>query len=736
MTEINTVQLARFNTTNYASNSEWTTTLHSPVILNDGDTAVVSKAYLDTRLASGGNIVIPNDIPLSITMYFYMMFPPDGTSLSTEDGTPPIDNPPTPAGFPTNAPPALSATSQLNPNDLTLFATQFYLTGPGGGQTWDPYQKGTTQATGAYPPYNDGVPIPPYVSFNSPPLYGYPQDTGTIRNNFINQSWAGEMPLLLITNPTDPQDINTSIPYTKVWNYTLKAGTYSPDELAEILTRAMASIQNPNNQVSNYTPYNQFGTSQVVANLNSFMTKGQQIAIVNTATPNPSPVPIIPYEDDVWTTGMNYSSNDPDFASFIGSPQAPCILSPFLSDAVIPPQYLNFPNNEYELQTNPIVFQQVKYQSGWSAAAINGATTEGITVIDYTSPVIGCSQPEIVFNDQAGIFQFSYTHTPLQELPTGGGVPGQNTGTNPIEVVKVIKTINIDYETQYPPHNFFNPTNSKVNIAEHTKHSGVIFKSLSPPEFWRDILGFDVNAICIPQDEIFPPGKMDYKKFQNITTSGFVGLSNNFNYNNVSATTDNLNQPPYLGPVPLYPQKSGTSGGGELTYTNLLNSARWFGEQYVLQNNSIWGQNVLPSVFDFPYAKFFPFFYEEYASALTATKPIMAINPPLSNIDNVGHFLIEIVAYGGDKEFISSQTVYQVKSILSSYYNTNGNFQSSPFPDSYVYTHTGETQIIHSFKVRIIDPYTMDSATTLGPSSSVYVQFNKILDKISLAQPS
>jgi hypothetical protein len=235
-----------------------------------------------------------------------------------------------------------------------------------------------------------------------------------------------------------------------------------------------------------------------------------------------------------------------------------------------------------------------------------------------------------------------------------------------------------------------------------------------------------------------PTGKIDYNKFQKITTSGFVGLNNNFNYNNISASTDNLNQPPYMGAVPLYPQKAGTSpeGTGELTYTNLLNSARWFGEQYVLQNNSIWGQNVTPSVFDFPYAKFFPFFYEEYASALSATKPILAISPPLSNIDNVGHFLIEIIAYGGDKEFISSQTVYQVKSILSSYYNTNGNFQSSPFPDSYVYTHTGETQIIHSFKVRIIDPYTMDTATTLGPSSSVYVQFNKQLSKIALAQPS
>ena len=94
------------------------------------------------------------------------------------------------------------------------------------------------------------------------------------------------------------------------------------------------------------------------------------------------------------------------------------------------------------------------------------------------------------------------------------------------------------------------------------------------------------------------------------------------------------------------------------------------------------------------------------------------------------------IAYGKDKEMITNNTVYQIKSIVSSYYQSSGSFQSQPFPDTYSYNHVGETQVIHSFKVRIIDPYTMDTATNLGPSSSVYIQFNKGLDKIALAQPS
>jgi hypothetical protein len=238
---------------------------------------------------------------------------------------------------------------------------------------------------------------------------------------------------------------------------------------------------------------------------------------------------------------------------------------------------------------------------------------------------------------------------------------------------------------------------------------------------------------------------MDFAQFKSVTTSGFVGLQNNFNYRNRGAAIDptvgNLTQPGYIGPSPTYPTPTGQLGGasllGPLTYTNLLNSPRWFGEQFIMLNNNLFTSNPPPAepLTLFPYATFFPFTYEEYASALVATNPISAISPPLSNSGNVGHFLIEIVAYGKDQELITNQTVYQIKSIVSSYYQSAGSFQSQPFPDAYTYEHIGETQVIYSFKVRIIDPYTMDTAKNLGPSSSVYIQFNRALNKISLTQP-
>jgi len=744
--ESNVVQLARFNTTNFASNTEWITTLKQPIILEQGDTAVVSKSYLDTRLNTGGNIIIPQDTDLSLTYYFYQMFPPDGTSVELQDGTPPVTTPFT-SPMINNEDPNVISGATLNPNDLILWAAPFdaipvIYGGVIYGGEWNPYQDGL--GTNKNPEsnmrfLNDGIPVPPYACFNTPPIAPYTQNKDDFPSNFVNQCYAKEIPLLLTSIATNnATSTDNSEPYTKVWNYTLKAGSYSPDQLAEVLTRAMSQIQPLGKENSGYTAYNQYGTGANPTNLNAFMAKGQAIALWGeAATPdlgilNPYPS----YIDDTWKKGMTYATNDINNPNY---PQTNYILSTFLVDSYIPSNYLDAINLRSNSFSNPLAFQQTKYTASYST----GATGENIyTILNYTSPLIGCSQPEIIYNDQAGVFQFSYTHTPLLELPTGGGVPGQNTGTNPIEVVKIIKTNNIDFtQPAIPTASFF--TTGQSNICEHTKHSGIIFKDMQPKSFWQTIMGFDVDNLCVKKSEIWGSQRtMSFARFKQVTTSGFVGLANNFNFTNVGTgldpTINNLNQPPYSNPVPLY--STATTRGGPLTYTNLLNSARWFGEEYLLKNNSYmnaggYTQNN-PSIFDFPYSNFLPYFYEEFASALTATNPITAITPPLSNVENVGHFLVEIIAYGGDKEFINTNTIYQIKNIVSSYYNSSGSFQSSPFPDSYVYSHTGETQIIHSFKVRIIDPYTMDTATNIGPSSSVYLQFNKPLTQALTEQVS
>lgn len=771
MSESTVVQLARFNTTDYASNTEWRTTLHQPIIMNEGDQAVVSKAYLDSRLNAGGNIVIETDIDLSLTYYFYQMFSPDGTSFSTISNANDVySNTSYPPGFPKNdKPPVVPTQVELAPNDYQVWTTDM-LRGPfydGFTPTsitegnWDNYQYGTNTESNPYNAtpnprddtwwyyLNDGVPQAPWAYFNNPFPYPNFKFSG-------NQCYAGEIPLLLTSVPRGPDvplpnhQIDTSIPYTKVWNYTLKAGTYAPAQLAEVLTRAMSQIQPAGEERTNYTAYDQYGTSQNPPKLNAFMAKGQVVGLINSTdgsdpqprTPGYALLPPYAYDNGnlPWAEGMTYATNDTANPLY---PQNNYILSTFLVDSFIPPKYLRGDLYNAVTPNNPQIFQQTKYTSSFMMNF--GNTVKG--TINYETPVIGCSEPEIVFNDQAGVFQFVYTHTPLQELPTGGGAAGTNTESAPIEVVKIVKTTNIDYYAQTtPPSIAF--VGGDVNICEHTKHSGIIFQKMEPIEFWSEVLGFDVPNLIAPPELIWGTNRsMDFAKFKQITTSGFVGLQNNFNYKNRAPGSDdpsttNLNLPPYIGPAPVYPPTGGTpivgSLNGPLTYTNLLNSARWFSEQYILRNPSYWFLSDDPNTntYNFPYASFFPLYYEEYASALTATNPISAISPPLSNVGNVGHYLIEIVAYGKDKEMITNNTVYQIKSIVSSYYQSANSFQSAPYPDTYSYNHVGETQVIHSFKVRIIDPYTMDTATNLGPSSSVYIQFNKGLDKIALAQPS
>lgn len=744
MSETSVVQLARFNSTDYASNTEWRTTLQNSIVLNQGDTAVISKAYLDSRLNAGGNIVIEADVDLSLTYYFYQMFSPDGTSNCAYEGTPPVDQPGTTGIIvPDSDPPTVATVTTLNPSDLEMWYSVinqgpvYDASGDLQNGSWATYQRGTLTTdgnAGPNPQYwdgilNDGIPTAPW--WDKAEVF-----SGTQKNN---QCYAGEIPLLLTSIPRDVSGvelIDTSVPYTKVWNYTLKAGTYAPAQLAEILTRAMSQIQPDGDERQNYTAYNQFGTSQNIPKNNAFLAKGQCVSLINLLTQGVGVPfkPLVPYlmlpppdwNDTAWLNGMTYATNDTLNPLY---PQNNYILSTFLLDGVIPPKYLKPPYPTLTTPNNPLIFQNTKFSSGY-AVNINDSLR---ATMNYETPLIGCSEPELVWNDQAGVFQFVYTHTPLQELPTGGGAAGTNTGSNPIEVVKIIKTINVDFANPAPPGQPF--LNGEVNICEHTKHSGIIFQKMEPVEFWQGILGFDVPNITIaPQDLYGSNRSLDFKKFKQITTSGFVGIQNNFNYRNLSTAIDptigNLNCPPYLGPAPIYP---GGTLKGPLTYNNLLNSGRWFSEHYLLQNPAVITPGI--TIQQFPWYDFFPFFYEEYSSALAATNPISAISPPLSNSGNVGHYLIEIVAYGKDQEMITNQTVYQIKSIVSSYYQSAGSFQSQPFPDAYTYEHVGETQVIYSFKVRIIDPYTMDTAKNLGPSSSVYIQFNRALNKISLSQP-
>jgi len=691
MTTATIIQSARFNSTDSASNAEWVTNLKVPVILNQGDSVAVSQAYVDSRLNSSGNIVIPVDTPISLTYYFYYMFPCDGANTVSPAKTAQTGD----EGV------YLNNSFEDNPNNLVvLIGTP--------GSILVPFQGTDLNAAAS------GIPLAPYtnIPYDIQPYIA------------INQSYACDMPLLLVENKTIA---NGSRPYTKTWNYTIKAGSYSPANLADILTKNMASI-NPNPTTMNFTPYEQFGgeqlnpMSQNATDLNPFLAKGMnyaQFAYQYNPTYDDSIPTIIPYEDGiVQNNGLAFATNSPEFQNdpqeFAG------VFADFLTDTMFDANFLGEYPAAIVTEGAPVSILPCKYVAQYNVlrgdAQQPSPNYDGM--ISYTSPLVGASEISLEFNTDTNVFQFTYLHTPLLQLPTTAG------STEPIEVVKVIKTINLtgsNFTDQQVPR-------GKVNISTNTRHSGVFFQSMEPKSFWQDIMGFDVDNITFDADYVWGANRqMNYEEFNKITTSSYVGILNNFNFTKGGS---NYNNPAYTTAFSLDGLEA------ELTYSNLLNSARWWTEHYLLGENG-GGQFAAPAGFNFNFHLVFSKYYEEYSSASIATNPLSAIQAPLSNIASSGHYLVSIDGYQNTKnDFINDNDIFNIKSIISNYYLSVGSFATQPFSSTAIYVHNSPIpKLINSLRIRLIEPTTMKEIAGLGPSSSVYLQINKIVSDLSVSQP-
>ena len=99
--------------------------------------------------------------------------------------------------------------------------------------------------------------------------------------------------------------------------------------------------------------------------------------------------------------------------------------------------------------------------------------------------------------------------------------------------------------------------------------------------------------------------------------------------------------------------------------------------------------------------------------------------------DQTGHFLIEITGF--NSIYLDDKSKREIKSIVSSYFVSQGSFVAQVFPESYNYYHVGSPISLSNLKIRILDPYTMEEAQ-IGPNSSVYIQVNKMLSDIAVAQ--
>jgi hypothetical protein len=570
-------------------------------------------------------------------------------------------------------------------------------------------------------------------------------------------------------------------PITRTWNYTLKAGSYSPAELADLLTKNMAAIQTDKITPS-VTPYQLFGGANPT-NLNSFLIKGTGIAsdIGFTLDPTPNPTAVFPdsfigtnrYNDLIAEWGnLQYSSNSVDFSS---NPVHSGVFTNFLTDTPFNTDYMedryfayygifNNPQvgpeqnpNPFNLalqHSNPIIYTPAHYSGGYGSMnegiVDSQATAQGNWYREYASSVVGSTEISLEYNPETEVFQWTYLHTPILEQPLTAGTSSTD-ASEPIEVVKIVKSVNIAINNNFWNNDeFSNKAFGEVKVCEQTRHSGVFFQSMEPASFWQDIMGFDVPNITFDASYVWGVDrKMTFQEFNKITTSGYVGIENNFNttMNNTAGSTTNpvvvvnKNAPAYLAPIPCNALDINNKPivNFVYTYSELMNSDEWIMEHYVLKNDAIYSLGIPNVVFYYDYGAIAGVqsdFYEEYSSALTATNPLQAIQIPLSQTNGSGHYFVEIVGYNNNtNDFVNDNSIYAIKSIVAAYYVSPNSFITQPFADTAVYEHIGDTVYLNKFKVRLLDPLNMKQAAPLGPNSSVYLQLGRQINKDSMKQP-
>ena len=362
-------------------------------------------------------------------------------------------------------------------------------------------------------------------------------------------------------------------------------------------------------------------------------------------------------------------------------------------------------------------------------------------VFNYTFPLVGSTEISLAYNDLANIFQWEYTHSPIQQAtaPTSAGDPVSFT-----EVVGIVNSFipDANVTTEQPPAKGFISSTCKL-----VTKSGCMFRRMEPASFWQGILGFSSDLIV--KDEELGIGKdnngtyilkpialpadinrFTFQRFNSVTTRGLLTSAMNFNSNSIFPNIEEsyINGMFYDNPA---------SAPVQLAYSSVLDV--WYSEEIaynfivdVLNSNATVYQNFSSIPYNSPYNNPPPW-NESWYQALATTVTIDAITPPKLLADSYGHYLIEIQGYDGGG-LLNENQKYNVKSIVSNYYANIGSFTTGPFTDPQVYTHVGEPMTINSFKVRILDPKTMQEVGGLGTNSCIYIQVNKALTALEQVQ--
>jgi len=591
---------------------------------------------------------------------------------------------------------------------------------------------------------------------------------------------------------TTRQDIR---PVKKKWKMVLKKGSYDPNTLSEQISREMSrqKIKRVNNvqggpfgtqstlTVPTDNIYNNVPPENVWADPNS----GGSNTFYDSKNPKVYNFPpeldynLPPDNDDMpflFCPAMNSSilNSDPIDASnnYIYA-EIPHPNGNGLNNLPVPTYYVNLvPLCSDVLSVSPTLdtINVSQFDGLYSILPFysqNSLANNDEMIIGNSGifPVVyGATETSLLYNNEGnGLFSFNYLHTPIYAF--------LSSNTNDITECTAHQ-----FTTQKVSTNM-NGTNYFTTLID--KKSGILLNKMEPISFWSQ-LGFDVAALTVDLDKD-PNGYgnyMTFNEFQSKTTGGFCGSANIFNAN--FKTANSADQPCvvdteliYLTATPAQnasypvtkaynttPLNIGTEylivyHGG--VYTNIQGqTAECFDWSSIGGPNT--GNNPNGTIFtatstgfdpqnppigidwwDPPNA---PLVKEQARVLLTntqlqnnyftvqTTNSLNAVRIPTVR-DQTGHFLLEITGY--NSIYLDDKSKREIKSIVSSYFVSQGSFVAQVFPESYNYYHVGAPISLSNLKIRILDPYTGNEAE-IGPNSSVYIQINKMLSDIAIAQ--
>jgi hypothetical protein len=775
------IALTQWNSTQKKSNAHWISKVPSPgVIINNGDSIAVKSVFINTSNSPSGNINIRTDTSINMEYCFYYMNSNfnnpylDLTDYPDASGTPFIGD--VSGNF------DCSGTFNRHRMQTLVWSSMEYLTPD--GINWPMIQQQMPDSVVNPDYYNRtwiwssfwswfSAAYPPPDGF--PSVY-YPVD---VSGDIINQQWTRMKPALKAYNQevngqqshseitpylvyvdeignadqnrnpltyVYPDTINrvicpcsyTQTPanrskdqnvpffcnvnqrpkiYTKSLSFIIKAGSYSRDYIAEYITLQFQTQPMQNDYISYSNVYYNIDnwTRGVNLNRNPFSL---QIDLMDWSYMPPDLITVEPFFNygpfqpiifDCDSDG-NHLFNNLNYLPPNYDPSSQSLFRiPYLLP-LVPKKYTDttgiYRTYDVCLQTCTIL-PIIQYDNNFFEGGNNVKNVLNPPVVyvnqnqfTYQVPLIGASQIAFLYNENNNN-AFSFTmHTPL----IVNGVP------------VVCYAQNIPYSIT-PPYDIGSGPGGGIgsfigNKSTIDKHSGIIWTKLEPVSFWQN-LGFVVEDIILPPETYAPNpdytqdiryrGIIDYEKFLSLSTGQIMGASDIANddqiYGSVIQTCFNDGAIVLQAAQNTPPQKPISLPKLQI-YMNPTNNTMF--------NNQFWNWiNVII-----------------YSS--NTVRPMTAQNPIVAPEDAPGHYYIELTGYSNN--FMIEDHTLQVKTIVSSYFQSLSSFTTSPYLDPFLYVHNSENPLVLSnIGVRIINPITeaTESDVIVGPNSSVYLQITQ-----------